>query len=121
MRPGLGRLMLAPLSMSSRTRLRSPDFEASQMEVLEVRSRTLPCSPACCFSASRFFAAFDTEDDHGAAFASQVFLVALVIVVRFQAWIADPFDSFVLGQMLRDGQRVFAVLVHAQWQCLNAL
>ena len=66
-------------------------------------------------------ATFDAEDDHGAAFATEVLLVEGVHGVGLEAGEADPLDGVVRLKVCGDGVGVLAMALHAQRQGLDAL
>ena len=68
-----------------------------------------------------FLAPLDAEDDHGPAFAPEVFEVFGVLRVVGQPGVADPGDAGVALQMFRHAEGVFTVPVHAEGQGFDAL
>ena len=68
-----------------------------------------------------FLAACDLEDDHGAAFAFEVFEVLVVFGVGFEAGKTNRSDAGLVLEVAGDSVGVFAVAFHAQRQGFDAL
>jgi len=69
-----------------------------------------------CFSAS-----FDAKDDHGSAFAAEIFFIFSKFGVVWEAREADPLDFGVRLEVFGDGEGVFTVFLHSQRKSFDPL
>ena len=66
-------------------------------------------------------AVLDAKDDHRTTLALEVRLLEIVELVALEARVLDPSDLRMGLEELGDGERIRAVLLHAQRQSLDAL
>ena len=66
-------------------------------------------------------APFDAEDDHGTAFAVEVFLIECEVGIVWEAWEADPLDLRVVFEVFGNSEGIFAMAFHAEREGFDAL